>query len=335
MNFPKSVALHFPLQKFSEQRNKSKMKKFTIEFCKEIAQKRNYIIENDFYIGTHEYLNFVHLDCGFKFPMEWNSFYIGRNCPLCSGSMKLELSNIKEIAKKEGYEITDDVYINCMSKLTFVHLECGRPFPMGWDSFRVGQRCPKCSHLKGLEKVKLTLEHCVEEAFIRGYTITDTYYKNISTKLNFVHSSCGFNFPMSWRDFYHCGNGCPRCAYEKQESYMATELKKYYCKNFNAVEEYGNFKNPKTNHSLPFDIFIPKYNMDGYDIFIEVHGAQHYKFVQYWHKTKENFEYCKYKDRIKRKYAEQNGIYIEIDLRQKTPIEDIIEKINNTITRYG
>jgi predicted RNA-binding Zn-ribbon protein involved in translation (DUF1610 family) len=112
------------------------------------------------------------------------------------------------------------------------------------------------------------------------------------------------------------------------ESWIASELKKYYKNKSNAKTEYGILKNPKTKKLLYYDIFIPKRK-----IFIEIHGEQHYKFIWYWHITQKKFKYNKRLDKIKEQYAKQNGIYVEIDLRKIKTTEQAIkfieERINN------
>lgn len=134
-----------------------------------------------------------------------------------------------------------------------------------------------------------------------------------------------------------CENTCVICISELKkrkscgclkESYIASELKKYCVKNYNADKsENREFINPSTKHSLPFDIYIPDRK-----IFIEIHGIQHYILCQF-HKLastkngttpEEEFEYQKKKDRMKRKYARKNGIYIEVDLRKIKTIEEAI-----------
>lgn len=103
------------------------------------------------------------------------------------------------------------------------------------------------------------------------------------------------------------------------ESWIASELKKYCIKNHNAKSEYKILRNPETGYWLSYDIFIPVKS-----IYIEVHGGQHYKFIEYFHKTKDVFEYNKKLDKLKKNYAKKNGIYIEVDIRKiKTPEEAI------------
>ena len=120
---------------------------------------------------------------------------------------------------------------------------------------------------------------------------------------------------------------CSKCSQEQWESKIATECKQYFEENYNAIPEYRLLKNPKTNYWLRCDIYIPD------NIFIEIHGGQHYKFTPYYHKDKDKFEYCQHLDKIKKEYCEENGIYIEIDLRKiKTP-EEAIFYIEQILTR--
>lgn len=122
--------------------------------------------------------------------------------------------------------------------------------------------------------------------------------------------------------------GCSR------ESIIATELKQYFIKNYDAVTEYKMLKNPHTNHWLKCDIYLPKEK-----VFIEINGFQHYE-ISYWNylasKTKnstpmEEFKKQKIKDRIKRKYAKENGIYVEIDLRKIKSTRNALEYINKIL----
>lgn len=60
--------------------------------------------------------------------------------------------------------------------------------------------------------------------------------------------------------------------------------------------------NPLTNHIMPYDIEIPSKKL-----IIEIQGEQHLKFIPYFHITEAGFTYQKYKDEIKREYAESCG----------------------------
>ena len=123
---------------------------------------------------------------------------------------------------------------------------------------------------------------------------------------------------------------------KEKELKIASELKKYYIENYNAEKEYRILKNPETDCWLPYDIYIPfgkDLRKNGF--YIEVHGEQHYG-INGWHKylaiknnrtVLEEFEYRKKLDRMKRKFARKNGIYIEIDLRKIKTVEEAIKHI--------
>jgi hypothetical protein len=107
------------------------------------------------------------------------------------------------------------------------------------------------------------------------------------------------------------------------ESILASLAKAYFVKNYSAIVEYNECKNPKNGRFLPYDVFIPKYN-----IYIEINGSQHYNIERKYHKKQEDFEYQLYKDKIKKEHAERNGYFVEIRVGRT---EDI--KNNNVITR--
>ena len=104
-----------------------------------------------------------------------------------------------------------------------------------------------------------------------------------------------------------------------KESMIAKKLKEYLNNNYNVVFEYKILKNPETKHFLPFDVYLPDYN-----IVIEIQGHQHYYFMKRFHVDQEGFEYKKKKDEMKKKFAKKNGMYIEIDLRKIKTVEQAI-----------
>lgn len=118
------------------------------------------------------------------------------------------------------------------------------------------------------------------------------------------------------------------------QSLIALLLKSYFKEKYEAEVEYKIFKNPETEYWLPYDIYIPYgENPELNGFYIEVHGEQHYKFIELWHKTKERFEYQKYKDKLKKKFAKKNGFYVEIDLRRIKTVEEAIEYIESKIKK--
>lgn len=70
--------------------------------------------------------------------------------------------------------------------------------------------------------------------------------------------------------------------------------------------------NPLTNRELKYD-FIIYYNNK--KIYVEIQGIQHYLPIEFFGGNKE-FQERLYRDNIKKKYAEENGIFIELDYRE-------------------
>lgn len=60
--------------------------------------------------------------------------------------------------------------------------------------------------------------------------------------------------------------------------------------------------NPKTQARLPYDVEVT-----GKKVLIEVQGEQHFKYIPYFHKDKEAFEYQQRKDSYKKRFAERKG----------------------------
>lgn len=117
-----------------------------------------------------------------------------------------------------------------------------------------------------------------------------------------------------------------------KESSIATKCKKYFSKKYFAETEYKVFKNKKTGHYLPYDIYIPygkNSSINGF--YIEIHGLQHYLFIKYFHKKQQTFLNQKKNDRLKKNFSKKNGTYIEIDLRKIKTVEEAIKNIEEIL----
>lgn len=111
----------------------------------------------------------------------------------------------------------------------------------------------------------------------------------------------------------HISCGCVK------DSKIATQLKEYLIDNYQGISEYKVLRIPDTNFYAPYDIYLPE------GIFIEVHGRHHYESNHWFHHLgKTSYKRRKYIDRMKRQYAIENGLYIEIDLRKIKTVEQAI-----------
>ncbi len=98
------------------------------------------------------------------------------------------------------------------------------------------------------------------------------------------------------------GNGCPKCNMSKGE----LAIKEFLLLNNISFENQKTFEDCKNKRKLPFDFYLPDYNLC-----IEYDGIQHFKPVQFngtLEEAKENFKQTKENDQIKNQYCKDNNI---------------------------
>jgi hypothetical protein len=87
-------------------------------------------------------------------------------------------------------------------------------------------------------------------------------------------------------------------------------------------------KNPVNKR---FNLELDCYN-ENFKLAVEYNGAQHYKFIPYFHKNKESFTNQRYRDEIKKKLCQENNIIlIEVPYTVKTKDikEYLMDKLKN------
>lgn len=124
----------------------------------------------------------------------------------------------------------------------------------------------------------------------------------------------------------------------RNEAPQTRKLKIYLSRKYSAKLEFRECINPKTGYFLPYDIYIPMYKT-----YIEVNGSQHYHLHDRYHKNKEDLEYQKYKDQVKKEHAERNGFFIVLKLQdfygepqlyysEEEKPKDIIEEVEKMLS---
>lgn len=253
------------------------------------------------------------------------------------------LKNIKDLSGLKFGKILVKSFSHTEKGKTYwiCECECGREFLGRADAIESGHtkscgcllRTPKMGgwnklKIEGMSFGKLTVIEF--DSIIKG----KTYWKCIC-ECGQITTVVGNNLMSGVVNSCGC----------QAESRLATILKSHFSlTTYQAIPEYKIFKNPKTNQWLPYDIYIPygdNPELNGF--YIEVHGEQHYK-ISNWNKlqasknnttAEEEFEYQKYKDKLKKKFSKKNGYYIEVNLLKIKTEEDAIkyveEKINKII----
>ena len=67
---------------------------------------------------------------------------------------------------------------------------------------------------------------------------------------------------------------------------------------------------------------------------VEYNGAQHYKYIPYFHRNKEHFVNQKYRDDMKRRICRDQGINL-IEVPYTVKIEDIYGFLKRELQRSG
>jgi hypothetical protein len=312
------------------------------------------LLDDNEYTGSGEKLVFFHniSKCKEKFRMSWTNVYKGIGCSVCKGFQlgeRTSLAYLRPDLAKEWHSDNElspeEVTVSSGKKIFWICSTCRYGENGEWKTSiqnrSGGTGCPACSGNVVSDKNRLSIIY-PDISLEWDYNLNEDSPDDVSyasRKIRLWICGNGHNsYPARIADRTSKESGCKQCSDERQESIIATELKEYFIYNYNAEKEYPIFRNPETNYPLPFDIYIPcGENPEINGIYIEIHGIQHYKMCLWnYSKAKKNgttpqeeFEYQKKKDGMKREFAKENGIYIEIDLRNIKSTKEAIEYINS------
>jgi hypothetical protein len=136
-------------------------------------------------------------------------------------------------------------------------------------------------------------------------------------KVWWICKKCNKNWKTVIKNRTNNKTGCPRCCDSKGNKRIEEILYKLNIK----FEKEKRFEKCRDKNTLPFDFYLPDYN-----ICIEYQGIQHYKEQKVWGK----FEDLKRRDKIKKDFCINNNKHLlEIKYTKYNKIENIIkEKLN-------
>jgi very-short-patch-repair endonuclease len=208
------------------------------------------------------------------------------------------------------YDYTLVIYKNCETKVKIICPEHGIFEQIPYHHLR-GVECSLC------KKVKLTQDIFINESkIIHGnkYDYSLVEYINTKTKVKII---CPIHGKFEQKPSNHLrGRGCKICNDSKGEIEIKKILDRYNIK----YEKQFKFKDCKNIFPLPFDFYLPKYN-----ICIEYDGEQHYESIKYWGGD-ETFEKIKLRDSIKNEYCKNNNIKL-IRIKYDENISEKLEEI--------
>ena len=219
-------------------------KKKTIEEIKQSIES-----EQGYKLLSTEYKNaFTKLSIccpeGHVFEMRPNNFKSGQRCPVCFGTPKKTIEEVRKIVDEAGYKLLSTEYNGCFDKLKF---QCprGHVYHAQWNSFRDGFRCAECAGVKKhtFEETKTLIES------EQGYKLLSTKYKNATSNLD-VMCDKGHIHKTSYARFQQ-GYRCPICAIDNTR--LSYDEVKNYIESFNYKLISNTYINSYTKISIECD----------------------------------------------------------------------------------
>ena len=265
--------------------------------------------------------------CNTEFWQTPNNHLNGQGCPKCKlnklkyNQQKTFEDFVADAIKVHGdiYEYVKDTYDGAKHKTKILCKRCNKYFYQTPDKHLCGHGCPKCNVLENHKKQLKPLSQFLKEVKqIHGdkYDYSKVEYLGRNIPILIKCNECGKIFKM--RPFQHLrGQGCLYChkIMSKGERKIAKLLKKY---NVEYITQ-KRFEDCKDKHCLPFDFYLPDYN-----ICIEYQGKQHYGLSTLFDKTVKSFEERQKRDQIKREYCKNHNIKL-IEIRYDENIEEKLE----------
>lgn len=200
---------------------------------------------------------------------------------------------VNEVYDLVGYEYyVLGEYINTHVKIEMIHNICKHIWNVEPNAFLRGNRCPICfgTPRKTTEQFRYEIYNLVGDEYI----VLGEYIRAFE-KIKMKHIVCNHIWDVEAHSFLR-GRRCPKCKLSKGEKRIESWL---IANNINYNYEHP-LPNCKNVFSLPFDFYLPDYNLA-----IEYDGILH--FEDKFNNPKE-FKKIKNRDRIKTKYCKTNNI---------------------------
>ena len=246
------------------------------------------------------------------------------HCAHMSRGTNISIDNIISIVESKNNDIilNPEEYINYKERnLKIVCGKCGNIFKTSYSSIKASSGyCPDCGMRISGESNKLIAEQVTQriESIHRNILLNPEDYQNTTT-VN-LKIKCGICkeriFITSLSNYDKGKNRCNYCSnYISKGEQIIKDFLDYRKIKYIFQKRFEGCKNKK---KLPFDFYLPDYNMC-----IEFDGPHHYYAVY----TEKQYLKTVEHDQIKNKYCEENNIkLIRIPYWEGKNIENILMK---------
>jgi hypothetical protein len=206
---------------------------------------------------------------------------------------KLSLAIAQEEARKRGGECLSTVYVNNITKMRW---RCAKGHE--WEAILGNIRgngawCPQCNS----RTLKLSLRDAQQAAAERGGECLSTRYVNTNTKMRWRCAE-GHEWEAILLSIRNHGTWCASCSLFKREK----ECRRWF-------EHFTGIGFPKLR-----PVWLGGLELDGYceslNLAFEYQGEQHYRYVEYFHKTPEELEKQTERDFRKQTLCQGRGVIL-------------------------
>ena len=168
--------------------------------------------------------------------------------------------------------------------------------------------CPKCGYNRKTNKEFIDIANRLHDnKYTYDIEYTDEKFISTAEKIDIICPIHGLFYQSAGNHIYEDPrskepNGCPKCAPLKSKT--EERIERFLKKNDILYQSQKIFIGCFYKNALRFDFYLPDYNLC-----IEYQGEQHFKCIDYFG-GEENFKKSLERDSIKRKYCEENNIFL-------------------------
>lgn len=306
-----------------ERTIKARTKEIDVQECVSLCNKHDFSFVSAEKSNGKVFINFVcnkHQELGAQKMAKTNMERDIKGCKYCKGDFP-EWYVRKKIEKEyPNIEMIGD-YKNMSTPVKCRCLTHNVVWDIKPSKILRGVGCQRC----GFEKLSAYHLHTHEEYKEMIHDSNPdveiiSEYKGLKADITAKCKKCGYIWTLNAYSLKVNGTRCRKCSYTyKGEDKIISVLNSIGC---DYIHQH-KFYDCKDKRSLPFDFYIPKYNLC-----IEFDGQQHFepKFGD------ENLKTTKYHDMIKNDYCAKNNIFLlRIPYWDSNNIENIIKDKINTI----
>lgn len=313
-------------------------KKTHAEFTQEISEKLPNIILLTEYINADSAIKCKCNNCGYEWTTTPNRLLSSKyGCIKCArkkNSIKKTKTQAvfeQELHELKPYILPVDPYTNVKKKILFYCMVCGSYFYATPDSILHSKYgCPTCAQNHTTSLQTKTHEQFIKELkMVNPNIIPLESYKTDRTKIKCHCLIHNYTWMATPNKLLHRRTGCPKCTVSSNENKICELLDLW---GYDYVLQ-KSFDNCRDKHALPFDIYIPQYN-----ILIEYDGEGHYipikrSLQQSDAEAYNQLQIVQYHDEIKTDYCMKNNIpLIRIPYWEN---DDLEYYLFNELVKYG